>query len=86
MLQFDSIFQFKLAIVDQTLLGEGEKATVLADAGLVKDWKKSQRLVVIVAKNDESHAFFVFNVKTLPIASVSDISLDSFIAIDETFK
>ena len=42
----------QLAIVDQTLLGEGEKATVFANGGLVKDWKKSQRLVVIVAKNE----------------------------------
>lgn len=79
-------FLFKLAIVDQSLVGEGEKATFFADGGLVKDWKKSQRLIVIVAKHDASHALFVYIVKALPVTSVNDLSIESIIAIDDTFK
>ena len=67
-------------------MGEGEKATVFANGGLVKDWKKSQRLVVIVAKNENSHALFVYNVKTLPLTHSTDLSIDSVVAIDESFK
>ena len=77
---------FQLAIVDQTLLGEGEKATVFANGGLVKDWKKSQRLIVIVTNGENSHALIVYNVKTLPVTHSSDLSIDSVVAIDESFK
>ena len=76
----------QLAIVDQTLLGEGEKATVFANGGLVKDWKKSQRLIVIVTNGENSHALIVYNVKTLPVTHSSDLSIDSVVAIDESFK
>jgi len=76
----------QIAIVDQTLLGGDEKATVFADGGLVKDWKKSQRLVVIVTKKETSNALFIYNVKTLPLANVLDLSVDSIVPIDENFK
>ena len=80
---------FQLAIVDQTLLAEGEKATVFANGGLVKDWKKSQRLIVIVTNTngpENLHALFVYNVKTLPVTQASDLSVDTVVAIDESFK
>ena len=78
--------EFQIAIVDQTLLGGDEKATVFADGGLVKDWKKSQRLVVIVTKKETSNALFIYNVKTLPLTNVLDLTVDSIVPIDENFK
>lgn len=71
--------------MDSCLFGDGEKATVLAEGGLVKDWRKIQRLVVIVACAD-SHALFVFNAKTLPVTDPSDLSVDNVIPIDGSFK
>lgn len=75
---------WQLAIVNQTLLGDGESAIVLADAGLVKDWKKTQRLAVIVVF-DDTHALFVYNVKALPVNDVTDLTIDTVLPIDNGF-
>lgn len=76
----------QLAIVNQTL-GSEEKALVLADGGLVKDWMKSRRLVVIVAhQGGQTHALFVYNVKTIPVTEAKDLSVDLVVPIDSHFK
>ena len=52
---------------------------------MVKDWKKSQRLFVIVTHN-ESYALFLYNVKAIPVNDASELNLENVIPIDETFK
>ena len=80
-------FFFQIAIVNQTLLSEDEKSVVFADGGLVKDWNKCRRLIVIVGKSENSHALFVYSVKNgLPISNVSDLDLETVLPIDENFR
>ncbi len=76
---------FQLAIVNQTLVSDGDRAIVLADGGLVKDWVKSKRLVVIVQSND-AHALFIYNAKNLPVNDKNDLSLNHVLPIDGDFK
>jgi len=74
----------QLAIVNR-LLHAPEEAYTIAQAGLVIDWVKSRRLLVLVrCINDQ--ALFIFNTQAFPIAKQQDISIDSAIAVDGGFK
>jgi len=68
-----------------------EVPTVLASAGLVKEWLKRDRLLVVVesrsdSSNGFSQALFVYNTKTSPIKNVDDLRLETVIPIDENFR
>ena len=80
------IYFWQLAIVSKTLQG-GERALVLADGGLVEDWIKTRRLLVIVsdAKAD-SYALFVYLAQNIPITSVEDLTINHVLPIDSDFK
>ena len=59
---------------------------MLADGGLVKDnWKKSQRLFVIVT-HVQTHALFLYNVKAIPVNNSSELNLENVVPIDGNFK
>lgn len=75
----------QLAIVNKAL-EQGDKAVALAEGGLIQDWMKSQRLLVLVADAfSSSHALLVFVTKRpLPVTSVADLSLESVIPIDQS--
>ena len=78
---------FQLEIVNNTLSG-GEKAVVLADGGLVEDWIKTRRLLVVVAHSAKvhSHALFVYNTQSIPITNVEDLTINHILPIDSAFK
>ena len=84
----ESDYQFckQLAIVGKALNG-GEKALVLANGGLVEDWIKTQRLLVVVkgAKSD-TYALFVYVAQNIPLTSVEDLAINYVIPIDSDFK
>ena len=39
-----------------------------------------------MTNGENSHALIVYKVKTLPVTHSSDLSIDSVVAIDESFK
>ena len=75
----------QLAIVNKKLNSSECSATVLADGGLVQDWMKSRRLLVIV-EHRGSHALFVFVSQNIPVVSVSDLTTENVLPIDHEFK
>jgi hypothetical protein len=81
---------FQLAIVNRTLSSDGnEVSVVLADGGLVRDWLKCRRLLVVVESKGEvipTQALFIYTAQTLPIVSVKDLALESVVPIDQDFK
>lgn len=80
----------QLAIVSQTLIrGSNEVPLVLADGGLVKDWLKCRRLLVVIESRCESttsQALFIYNAHTLPVTNVQDLDLEIVLPIDQDFK
>ena len=76
----------QLAIVGKTL-SDGEKALVLADGGLVEDWIKTRRLLVVVkgAKSD-TYALFIYVAQNIPLTSVEDLTINYVLPIDSDFK
>ena len=70
----------------KTLSG-GEKALVLADGGLVEDWIKTRRLLVVVAAaKADTYALFVYVAQNIPLTSVEDLTINYVLPIDSDFK
>ena len=76
----------QLSIVSKTLSG-GEKALVLADGGLVEDWVKTPRLLVVVAAaNADTYALFVYVAQNIPVVSPEDLTINYVLPINSAFK
>jgi len=74
----------QLAIVNR-LLQAPEEAHALAQAGLVVDWVKSKRLLVLVRCLREE-ALFVLTCRAFPILRLADLTLETALPIDTSFK
>jgi len=70
----------QLALVTR-LLGPGEEATTLAQAGLVTDWVKSKRLLVIVRCGREQ-ALLLLTSQQYPPARVEDLAIHTAVPMD----
>ncbi|CAG0918022.1 unnamed protein product [Notodromas monacha] len=68
----------------QGKLRPGEKAIVVADAGIVQDWVKSPRLIALVEKQSE-HALIIFSPQNIPVTCSNDVSFSNAIPIDHEF-
>jgi len=74
----------QLAIVNR-LLHAPEEAYTLAQAGLVVDWVKSKRLLVLV-KCVKDQALFILTSQAYPVTKQQDLVIDTAIPIDSGFK
>lgn len=74
----------QLAIVNR-LLHAPEEAYTLAQAGLVVDWVKSKRLLVLVRCGKEQ-ALFILTSQAYPVTRQQDLVIDTAIPIDGGFK
>jgi len=74
----------QLAIVNR-LLHAPEEAYTLAQAGLVVDWVKSKRLLVLV-KCVKDQALFILTSQAYPVTKQQDLAIDTAIPIDNGFK
>ena len=80
------VVPLQLAIVNNTL-ADGEKAVVLADGGLVEDWVKTRRLLVVVAAaKEDTPALFVYVAQNIPLISTEDLTINYVLPIDSDFK
>jgi len=74
----------QLAIVNR-LLHAPEEAYTLAQAGLVVDWVKSKRLLVLV-RCVKDQALFILTSQAYPVTKQQDLVIDTAIPIDSGFK
>ena len=74
----------QLALVNK-LLQPPEEAHTLVQAGLVIDWVKSRRLLVLVRLGREQ-SLFVVTCQQYPVSSLGELSVDLAIPIDSQFK
>jgi len=74
----------QLAIVNK-LLQAPEEAHALAQAGLLVDWVKSKRLLVLVRCGREE-ALFVLNCRAFPVLRLQDLALDTVVPLDHGFR
>jgi len=75
----------QLAIINK-LLQAPEEAHALAQAGLVVDWVKSKRIVVLVRREKEESLMLITCKSQLPLSNVKDIAVDTAVAVDGYFK
>ena len=60
---------------------------MLADGGLVEDWIKTRRLLVVVADSKaDTYALFVYVAQNIPLTSVDDLTINHVLPIDPDFK
>jgi len=74
----------QLAIVNK-LLNAPEEAKTLAQAGLVQDWVKSKRLLVVV-RRESGFALFVLTSQNFPVATTEDLAINDVLPLDSNFK
>jgi len=74
----------QLAIVNR-LLGSPAEAYILAQAGLVVDWVKSRRLLVL-ARCSSEEALFVFVSQTYPVLSQDDLTIERALPMNSQFR
>lgn len=69
----------------QGILHPGDKCIMFIDAGLVREWVKTSRILVLVEHSGE-HGFFICISSKATITNSEDISIEKTIPVDDNFK